>query len=98
MEIGESVLFHCVHCRSTGAQQWAETTCIPCQYTFQLMLAVSCTTRADMALLAENHSVVLNSIFSQRAQCSKKSHMVNVSASSRDNDDIQGGKQTIFQM
>jgi len=30
MEIEESILFHCVQCRSTGVQQWAETACVPC--------------------------------------------------------------------
>ena len=65
---------------------------------FNCRLQLFCTARADMALLAESHSAVLNPIFSQRAQCSKRSHMVNVSASSRDNDDIQGGKLPVFQM
>ena len=72
--------------------------CIQCEYTFHLMFAVFCTARADMVLLADSHRAVFNPIFSQRAQCSKKSHKTNVSASSRNNDDIQGGKLPIFQM
>jgi hypothetical protein len=62
------------------------------------MRTVSCTARAGMALVADNHSVVLKPLFPQRAQCSKKSQKVNVSISSRDNDDIESGKLPIFQM
>jgi hypothetical protein len=62
------------------------------------MFAVSCTARAGTALLADNHGAVLKPLFPERTQCSKKSQKVNVSISSRDNDDIQGGKLPIFQM